>query len=95
MLSKRWKSNKVLNSRKRSITLQMYKRLGLRTEGLAVSGQENSVYDSSEDGSGREKGRRQGDVIKHRCVPWRTAFFVLCFVSGLQRYRRFPCHGQH
>lgn len=28
-------------------------------------------------------GGRQGGVTKHRCVPWRTAFFVLCFVSGL------------
>ena len=32
------------------------------------------MYETSEDGSGREEGGRRGDVIKDRCVLWRTAF---------------------
>lgn len=39
------------------------------------------MYETSEDGSGREEGGRQGGVIKHRCVPWRTAFFY-CALSA-------------
>lgn len=40
------------------------------------------MYDSSENGSGREKGGRQGGVIKHKCVPWRTAFLYCALSAG-------------
>lgn len=57
------------------------KRQGLCLEGLTVSGQQNSVYETSEDGSGREEGGEKGGVIKHRCVPWRAAF-LYCALSA-------------
>lgn len=57
------------------------KRQGLCLEGLTVSGQQNSVYETSEDGSGREEGGGKRWCDKHRCVPWRTAF-LYCALSA-------------
>ncbi|KAJ7406632.1 hypothetical protein WISP_133100 [Willisornis vidua] len=50
-----------------------HKRQGLCLEGLTVSGQQNSVYETSEDGSGREEGGEKGGVIKHRITGMETS----------------------
>lgn len=55
------------------------KRQGLCLEGLTVSGQQNSVYQTSEDGSGREEGGGKGGVISTGVYPGEQLFcIVLC-----------------